>query len=80
MRQPYSLVSCAQPLQLSEITQIVKLRSMRLIERMAEKRMVLDLRESAVEYLAAVGYDPVYGARWAPEHISSYYGILLLSA
>ena len=30
---------------------------------MAEKRMKLDLTESAVEFLAEVGYDPVYGAR-----------------
>lgn len=25
--------------------------------------MLLELRECAVEYLASVGYDPVYGAR-----------------
>lgn len=52
-----------QPLKRSEIKQIVVLRSQRLIDRMAEKRMRLDLTESAVEFLAHVGYDPVYGAR-----------------
>ena len=30
---------------------------------MSEKRMKLDLTESAVEFLASVGYDPLYGAR-----------------
>ena len=38
-----------------QITQIVKLRSQRLVQRMAEKRMVLDLQACAVEFLASVG-------------------------
>lgn len=35
----------------------------RLVGRMADKRMRLELREAAVEYLANKGYDPVFGAR-----------------
>ena len=30
---------------------------------MAEKKMTLELEESAVDYLASKGFDPVYGAR-----------------
>ncbi|GAX72664.1 hypothetical protein CEUSTIGMA_g120.t1 [Chlamydomonas eustigma] len=52
-----------QPLKRDQITQIVKLRAKRLVDRMSEKRMRLELQECAVEYLASVGYDPVYGAR-----------------
>ena len=42
------------PLRRDQITQIVRLRAQRLIDRMAEKRMRLDLRETAVEHLAKV--------------------------
>ena len=38
-----------------QITEIVRLRSQRLISRMAEKRMALELQDSAVEFLASVG-------------------------
>ena len=38
-----------------QITEIVRLRSQRLILRMAEKRMALELQDSAVEFLASVG-------------------------
>jgi len=31
--------------------------------RLAEKKMKLQLEDSAVDYLAAKGFDPVYGAR-----------------
>jgi ATP-dependent Clp protease ATP-binding subunit ClpB len=32
-------------------------------ERLADRKMRLELSEAAVDYLARVGYDPVYGAR-----------------
>jgi ATP-dependent Clp protease ATP-binding subunit ClpB len=32
-------------------------------ERLGEKKMALELREAAVDFLAAKGFDPVYGAR-----------------
>eukprot|EP00195_Chlamydomonas_chlamydogama_P016479 CAMPEP_0202907142 /NCGR_PEP_ID=MMETSP1392-20130828/41493_1 /ASSEMBLY_ACC=CAM_ASM_000868 /TAXON_ID=225041 /ORGANISM="Chlamydomonas chlamydogama, Strain SAG 11-48b" /LENGTH=196 /DNA_ID=CAMNT_0049595921 /DNA_START=1 /DNA_END=588 /DNA_ORIENTATION=+ len=52
-----------EPLREDQIRQIVKLRAQRLVGRLAERRMALELRDSAVERLAKVGYDPVYGAR-----------------
>jgi ATP-dependent Clp protease ATP-binding subunit ClpB len=35
----------------------------RVAARLADKKIRLDLREGAVEFLAREGYDPVYGAR-----------------
>lgn len=35
----------------------------RVAERLSDKKMKLDLKEPAVDYLAREGYDPVYGAR-----------------
>ena len=40
------------------------LQASRLGERLAEKKMRLELRESALDWLARYSYDPVYGARW----------------
>lgn len=47
----------------SEIASIVRLQAKRVAERLASKKIALTLDESAVEYLTAVGYDPVFGAR-----------------
>lgn len=35
----------------------------RVAERLSDKKMKLELKEPAVDYLAREGYDPVYGAR-----------------
>jgi ATP-dependent Clp protease ATP-binding subunit ClpB len=35
----------------------------RVAERLSDKKMKLELREAAVDYLGREGYDPVYGAR-----------------
>ena len=42
---------------------IVKLEAKRLESRLEDKKITMDLRESALDYLADVGFDPVYGAR-----------------
>lgn len=51
------------PLQLGQIKQIVRLQAKRVAERLADKKMRLELDESAVTYLAEKGFDPVFGAR-----------------
>ncbi|WIA37072.1 hypothetical protein OEZ86_014046 [Tetradesmus obliquus] len=51
------------PLEQEQIKAIVKLQVKRVAERLRDKKMKLELRESAVDYLARQGYDPVYGAR-----------------
>lgn len=46
-----------------ELRQIVLLQVQRLEKRLAERKMSLKLSESALDFLAEIGYDPVYGAR-----------------
>ncbi|MDX2241898.1 MAG: ATP-dependent chaperone ClpB [Leptolyngbyaceae cyanobacterium bins.302] len=50
-------------LQKSELRNIVKLQTLRLEQRLADRKMALKLTDAAIDFLAEVGYDPVYGAR-----------------
>lgn len=54
---------CFEPLSNEQISTIVGLRAKGVAKRVAEKKMRLELTDSAIEHLSAVGYDPVYGAR-----------------
>ena len=47
----------------SELRNIVKLQTLRLEGRLADRKMSLKLSDAAIGFLADVGYDPVYGAR-----------------
>jgi ATP-dependent Clp protease ATP-binding subunit ClpB len=51
------------PLDRKQIRTIVKLQVARVAQRLAAKKVRLELTEAAIDHLAAVGYDPVYGAR-----------------
>ncbi len=46
-----------------ELRHIVKLQVQRLEKRLAERKMSLKLSDAALDFLAEVGYDPVFGAR-----------------
>jgi ATP-dependent Clp protease ATP-binding subunit ClpB len=46
-----------------ELRQIVELQVQRLAKRLEDKKMALQLNADALDWLAGVGYDPVYGAR-----------------
>ncbi|HAG81605.1 MAG TPA: ATP-dependent chaperone ClpB [Cyanobacteria bacterium UBA12227] len=50
-------------LQKHELRHIVQLQVQRLEKRLAERKMSLKLSEAAVDFLADIGYDPVFGAR-----------------
>ncbi|NEP10540.1 MAG: ATP-dependent chaperone ClpB [Symploca sp. SIO2C1] len=50
-------------LQKNQLRYIVQLQTQRLEKRLAERKMSLKLSESAIEFLAELGYDPVFGAR-----------------
>ena len=50
-------------LQKSELRNIVKLQTLRLEKRLADRKMSLKLTDAAIDFIAEVGYDPVYGAR-----------------
>jgi ATP-dependent Clp protease ATP-binding subunit ClpB len=46
-----------------ELRQIVDLQVQRLAKRLEDKKLGLQLNADALDWLADVGYDPVYGAR-----------------
>jgi ATP-dependent Clp protease ATP-binding subunit ClpB len=46
-----------------ELRQIVELQVKRLTQRLDDKKLGLQLNADALDWLAGVGYDPVYGAR-----------------
>ena len=48
---------------INEIKEIVRIQLSRLSERLAERRITLNLTEDAYREIATAGYDPVYGAR-----------------
>jgi ATP-dependent Clp protease ATP-binding subunit ClpB len=52
-----------QPLSKEQIAEIVELQLARLHERLAERRIELELTDAAKEALAEAGWDPAYGAR-----------------
>jgi ATP-dependent Clp protease ATP-binding subunit ClpB len=52
-----------QALSESQLTQIIDIQLDRLRSRLAERRIVLDVSETAKRHLVKTGYDPVYGAR-----------------
>ena len=47
----------------TQLRQIVKLQIERLEKRLTDRKMALKLSEAALDFLAEVGYDPVFGAR-----------------
>jgi ATP-dependent Clp protease ATP-binding subunit ClpB len=50
-------------LQQHQLRHIVALQTQRLEQRLADRKMSLKLSDSALDFLAEVGYDPVFGAR-----------------
>jgi ATP-dependent Clp protease ATP-binding subunit ClpB len=52
-----------KPLTLKEISQIVELQIESVRERLADRRIGLELSHAAREFIAQHSYDPVYGAR-----------------
>lgn len=45
------------------LRKIVKLEARKLEQRLADRDITMDIRDSALDHLADVGFDPVYGAR-----------------
>lgn len=59
-------------LEKSQLRHIVKLQVARLETRLAEQKLSLSLSESALDFLAEIGYDPVYGARPLKRAVQKY--------
>ena len=47
----------------NDLRSIVKLEAQRLEKRLEDRKMKMSLSEAVLDYLADVGFDPVYGAR-----------------
>ena len=52
-----------KPLQRGEIKRIVELLTNELRQRLADRRINLEISDEAADFIAESGYDPVYGAR-----------------
>jgi len=52
-----------QPLTRDQLGDIVELQLARLRERLAERRLALEVTDAAKELIAEEGWDPAYGAR-----------------
>jgi ATP-dependent Clp protease ATP-binding subunit ClpB len=52
-----------EPLTTAELTFIVDLQLDALQQRLAERRLVLQVTQPARDWLALNGFDPIYGAR-----------------
>lgn len=59
-------------LQKAQLRQIIQLQVALLAQRLAEQKLGLKLSETALDVLAAVGYDPVYGARPLKRAVQRY--------
>ena len=51
------------PLLQEQLQEIVSIQVKRIEKRLAEQKLSLILSKAAIDYVAQVGYDPVYGAR-----------------
>lgn len=60
------------PLDEKQIKSIAKIQIQRLRQRLAEKEFGLNMTNAAMDYLAASGYDPIYGARPLKRAIQQY--------
>jgi ATP-dependent Clp protease ATP-binding subunit ClpB len=60
------------PLDEEQIRIIADIQINRLRARLAERELGLNVNKEALDYLAAIGYDPVYGARPLKRAIQQY--------
>jgi ATP-dependent Clp protease ATP-binding subunit ClpB len=60
------------PLSRSDINQIVKLQFNQVLKRLSGTDVKISLTDLAVDWLAAVGYDPHFGARPVKRHLQKY--------
>ena len=59
-------------LQKTQLREIVKIQVQRLESRLTEQKLSLKLSDKALDFLAEIGYDPVYGARPLKRAIQRY--------
>ncbi|MBE9242403.1 ATP-dependent chaperone ClpB [Synechocystis salina] len=59
-------------LQKTQLREIVQIQIKSLASRLEDQKLTLKLTDKALDFLAAVGYDPVYGARPLKRAIQKY--------
>ncbi len=59
-------------LQKAQLRSIVKLQLANLSDRLIEQKLALKFADIALDYLAEIGYDPVYGARPLKRAVQRY--------
>jgi ATP-dependent Clp protease ATP-binding subunit ClpB len=59
-------------LQKSELRSIVQIQIQYLADRLMEQKLTLKLSDTALDFLAEIGYDPVYGARPLKRAVQKY--------
>ncbi|MGA1623354.1 MAG: AAA family ATPase, partial [Synechocystis sp.] len=59
-------------LQKSELRSIVQIQVQHLADRLAEQKLALKLSDAALDFLAELGFDPVYGARPLKRAVQKY--------
>lgn len=59
-------------LEKSQLRQIVKLQVERLESRLEEQKLFLKMSDNALDFIAEIGYDPVYGARPLKRAVQRY--------
>jgi ATP-dependent Clp protease ATP-binding subunit ClpB len=62
------------------LRRIVKLQIARLAKRLDDQNLILEVKEDALDFIADVGYDPVYGARPIKRAIQRYLETLIAKA
>jgi ATP-dependent Clp protease ATP-binding subunit ClpB len=60
------------PLDHAQIKNIAGIQLNRLRQRLAERQYGLEVSEAALEHIAAVGFDPVFGARPLKRAVQQY--------
>jgi len=55
-----------------QLREIIKLQVERLKERLEERKLSLKLSDAALDFIAEIGYDPVYGARPLKRAVQRY--------
>lgn len=60
------------PLTRKDVREVVKLQFNMIMKRIPENRFSIDITDAAIDWLAAVGYDPAHGARPVKRMLQKY--------
>jgi len=64
----------------SQLRDIVRIQVKRLQERLSEQKIALEMSDEALDFIAEIGYDPVFGARPLKRAIGRYLETVIAKA